>query len=253
MSSDKVIMSNWHNIWNSREPQEDKLNSESIEEVFMELKRLTGNDTMKNGGVPYESFMRQYSRLKEMLMMHKGNMKSFFEVGCGSGPYLVKLEHEGYEVGGMDYAENLVQVAGKVLKSPKELYCDEAVNLQTEIMYDAIFSTSAFEYFESDEYATEVLDKMLKKTNYSLGILDVHDTEKREAYIEYRRAKIENYDELYQGLTKKFFSKDFFRKYAKQHDLIIEIEESCLDGYWNQAFVFDVYMYKQAGEKEDGV
>lgn len=248
----KVIMSNWHNIWNNRKPQAEMLNSENIEDIFMELKRLTGNDTMKAGGVSYQSFMKQYGRLKEMLTLHQDNTKSFFEVGCGSAPYLLKLENEGYEIGGMDYAENLVRVANEVLKSPKELYCDEAVNLRTDIMYDAVFSTSAFEYFESDEYAEKVLDRMLKKTNGSLGILDVHDTDKREAYIEYRRSKIENYDELYEGLSKKFFPKDFFRNYAKRNGLMIEIEDSCLDGYWNKEFVFDVYMYKQNGVAENG-
>ena len=249
---DEVIMSNWHNIWNGRKPQLEKLDSENIEDIFMELKRLTGNDTMKAGGVTYQSFMKQYGRLKEMLMLHQESVESFFEVGCGSGPYLLKLENEGYEIGGMDYAENLVRVADMVLKAPKELYCDEAVNLRTDIVYDAVFSTSAFEYFESDEYAEKVLNRMLKKTNGALGILDVHDIDKREAYIEYRRSTIENYDELYQGLSKKFFPKDFFRNYAKRHGLNIEIEDSCLDGYWNKEFVFDVYMYKKIGDAGNG-
>lgn len=246
MSDDNVVMSNWHNIWNNRRPEEAKLNSGNEEEVFMELKRLTGNDTMKNGGVSYENFMKQYDRLKKMLM-RKENVKSFFEVGCGSGPYLFKLERDGYEIGGMDYAGNLVAVAEKVLKSPKELYCEEAVNLRINIEYDSVFSTSAFEYFESDEYALSVLKKMLEKSKYSIGVLDVHDFEKKEKYIEYRRKKMKDYDELYKGLQKKFFTKDFFEDFASGNNLEIRIEKSCLDGYWNQEFVFDVYMYKRNG------
>ena len=241
---DEVIMSNWQRIWNKKTPIEEKLYSDSIEEIFMELKRLTGNDTIKNGGVTYQSFIKQYTRLKEMLSQ-KHDIKSFFEVGCGSGPYLMLMENDGYQIGGMDYADTLIAVAEKVLKKPKELYCDEAKNLGTQVEYDAVFSTSAFEYFESEEYAEEVLDRMLKKARHSIAILDVHDAALREKYVEYRRSVIENYDERYKGLSKMFFDKDFFEVYAKGHDLDLHIESSKLDGYWNQQFVFDVYLYKR--------
>lgn len=50
MVNDEVIMSNWHGIWNNRIPNDEKLASGNFEEKFIELKRLTGNDTMKNGG-----------------------------------------------------------------------------------------------------------------------------------------------------------------------------------------------------------
>jgi hypothetical protein len=240
-----VDMANWHRIWNGRIANESKLYSEDVEEQFMELKRLTGNDTLKNGGVPYESFLAQYNRLKKMLSKNgKTEIKSFFEVGCGSAPYLMLLEREEYDVGGMDYAAELVKVASQVLNSNDELYCDEAVNLRDDIKYDAVFSTSAFEYFESDEYAKTVLDKMVSKAKKSIAILDVHDSAKESRYVEYRRSVIDNYDVLYEGLTKKFFPKDFFVRYADEKGLDIVIEESCLEGYWNKPFVYDVYLYK---------
>lgn len=242
MSKSEVIMSNWQKIWNKRTPDENKLTSENVEEKFMELKRLTGNDTMKNGGITYKSFIKQYEHLKEMLTTDR-SITSFFEVGCGSGPYLFLLENEGYTVGGMDYAETLVKAAEIALSSPQELYCDEAINLRTDIKYDCVFSTSAFEYFESDEYALTVLDKMSAKARHSIAILDVHDTEKQEQFLKYRRSIIENYDERYNGLSKKFFLKKFFIEYANSKRFDIKIEESKLDGYWNQPFVYDVYMY----------
>lgn len=244
MEEDKVIMSNWQKIWNKRFPDQSKLKSKNLEERFMELKRLTGNDTMKNGGIPYDIFLNQYNHLKEMLVL-KEDEKSIFEVGCGSAPYLVLFEQEGFQVGGMDYAATLIEVAKNVLKAPLELYCEEALNLYTKVKYDAVFSTSAFEYFESDDYAEAVLTKMLKKAKKSLAILDVHDIAKKEEYISYRRKKMENYDELYKGLSKKFFAKDFFVDFALKHDLEIFIEESRLDTYWNQPFVFDVYYRKR--------
>jgi hypothetical protein len=87
---------------------------------------------------------------------------------------------------------------------------------------------------------------MLQKARYSVAVLDVHDEEKQEEYVTYRRSVIENYDELYKGLTKKFFPKEFFDRYAQNNNLKIVIENSCLDGYWNQPFVYDVYLYKES-------
>jgi SAM-dependent methyltransferase len=241
-----VVMENWHRIWNKRCVDEKKLQSNNAKEIFMELKRLTGNDTMGPNGVKYESFMRQYNHLMEDLSNNgRWEIKSVFEVGCGSGPYLMMNQLDGRAVGGMDYSQVLIDVAGKVLKNPRELYCDEAVNLKTDEQYDAVFSTSAFEYFESEEYATKVLNKMLSKANYSIGVIDVHDAALQEQWLLYRRSTIENYDELYNGLDKMFYYKKFFEEYAEQNNLDIIIKESYLDGYWNKDYVYDVYFYRK--------
>lgn len=245
---DAVIMENWRQIWNNRELDMEKLLSNDIRERFMELKRLTGNDTMGKNGVSYENFMKQYRHMAEDLAGINGEKpKSVFEVGCGSGPYLMMYEHDGLEIGGMDYAQTLIDAARAVLKEPRELYCGEAVNLKTEIKYDAVFSTSAFEYFENDAYAIKVLDLMLDKARYSIGILDAHDAALEEEYLAYRRAAMENYDERYKGLAKKFYSREFFENYAKARGLKVIFKKSYLDGYWNQPFVFDAYMYKAEG------
>jgi len=242
MSSTNVSMKNWHKIWNNRLGNEELLLSGSLQEKFMELKRLTGNDTMK-GGVPYTSYMKQYDHLKSDLTK-RGGVSSVFEVGCGSGPYLMLFENEGIKIGGLDYSENLLKAAKLVLKNPLELVCDEALNLDTQIKYDAVFCTSAFEYFESDDYAIQVLEKMFVKANKTICVLDVHESSKEEAYVAYRRKTQENYDELYKDLNKKFYPRGLFGDFAKKKGVEIVFKDSCLEGYWNAPFVFDMYMYK---------
>ena len=49
-------MSNWQSIWNNKIADKEKVLSVDVEECFMELKHLTGNDILNNGGVPYKKF-----------------------------------------------------------------------------------------------------------------------------------------------------------------------------------------------------
>ncbi len=239
-----IDVSGWKKIWNLKEADEIQLNSESVKDVFMELKRLDGNDTIGNG-IMYESFLTQYQNLKkECMSVGEAPLRSVFEVGCGSGPFLMLFENDNVKVGGLDYSEVLIRTARKVLKNPIELYCDEAIDLKTEYKYDAVYSNSAFEYFQDEEYALQVLEKMFCKANYSIAILDVHDEDFKEEYMAYRKSIIENYEEKYRNLSKKFYSKVFFLKFAKRHKMDIKFTECKLKGYWNSKFVYDVYMFK---------
>ena len=180
-------------------------------------------------------------------------LNSFFEVGCGCGANLYLLLNDGYKIGGMDYSSALIEIAKKVFKKTstnvlQELFCDEAINLKYDIRYDSVFSNSVFSYFLDEKYATAVLDKMLLKSKYSLGLLDVHNIEKKNDFEAYRRKNIENYDVKYRDLKKLFYHKEFFYEWAKVNDCEIEFYDSYIAGYWNNEFVFDVYFFKKEAE-----
>lgn len=85
---------------------------------------------------------------------------------------------------------------------------------------------------------------MFEKTNYSIGLIDVHNIEKKDDFIAFRRKMIENYDEKYENLNKLFYSKQLFIDFAEQHGLRIEFSDSVVENYWNNQFVFNVFMYK---------
>ena len=63
-------------------------------------------------------------------------------------------------------------------------------------------------------------------------------------FIEYRKKTIENYEERYKGLHKLFYSKEFFRNFAKNHNMKVVFKESNISGYWNNEFVFNCYFTK---------
>lgn len=50
---------------------------------------------------------------------------------------------------------------------------------------------------------------MYEKSNYSIGILDIHDVDCEEEFVAYRKSVIENYEERYKDLPKLFYDKHF--------------------------------------------
>lgn len=76
-------------------------------------------------------------------------------------------------------------------------------------------------------------------------MLDVHDKEKQEDFVKYRRKIIPNYDTRYEGLNKMFYDKSFFAKFAEEHNLEIEFSKSDMAGYWNNDFIYNVIMHKR--------
>lgn len=90
----------------------------------------------------------------------------------------------------------------------------------------------------------KVLEKMVKKSRFSIGILDIHDLDKKEDFVAYRKKTIANYEELYRDLPKHFYSKSFFEDFAGKHGLDIHFPEYDMPGYWNNEFIFHCFMYK---------
>lgn len=216
------------------------------EELVVELKRYAGWDLGKeNVKLTYEIWEKQYREIKDNLNLgYHGKLESVFEVGCGSGASLIFFEKDGIRCGGIDYSSTLLDVAGRVLET-KDLECLEACQLPTEVKYDAVLSNSVFSYFDDIQYAEQVLDQMLKKSNYSMGILDIHNKEKEDAFYEYRMSLEADYKERYKNLPKLFYEKSFFEAFAEKNDLRIQFLPSTLEGYWNNEYIFHCYMYRQ--------
>ena len=234
----------WKEIWGNKDSKIKNCKSE--EELFMELKRLTGNDTTGKG-VSYDVLMDRIRRFQRELFFSEKDVSihSVFEVGCGSGANLRIFNQQGYDVGGMDYSNNLISVAKEVIDNPVELYCEEASNIDVEIKYDVVFSNSAFEYFENEDYARQVIEKMIEKSRNSVGILEIHDLNLKKDFIDFRRKTIEDYDQKYKDLKKLFISKNFFIDLAEKNNMDIKFTTPSIEGYWNTAFIYDVYLYKR--------
>lgn len=240
--------SKWHEIWEQRTVNKTILNSKNPSEVFMELKRINGWDST-GSMLEYDQFYDQYVQTKNELEFNprsKSNViSSVFEVGCGCGANLYLFQNDGYHVGGMDYAANLIEIAGSVLTDPIELICKEAADLSWDVKYDAVLSNSVFSYFDSYEYAEKVLEAMYNKANHAIGIIDIHNIEKKEEFIQFRKGLYQDYEERYQDLPKFFYKKSFFLDFAEKNNMSIKFTKPDMKDYWNNEFVFNCFMRKR--------
>lgn len=249
INRDEIIMNNnWKDIWEKRDDNFETIDLSDEKSVFLELKRIDGFDVVR-GGIPYSALIKQHETIISRLNRGR-ELESIFEVGCGCGANLYLLIREGYLIGGMDYSLRQIEIAKKIFSDKQhnvcELICDEALHLPTDRKYEALFSNSVFSYFPDEKYAETVLDKMFAKTKYSIGLIDIHDIEKKNQFEEYRRRTVADYDEKYKDLKKLFYSKSFFREWARKNSCEIQFFDSDVEGYWNNQFVFDVYMYKKS-------
>lgn len=244
-------MTNWKNLWSQRYANPEILDSKDRRDIFLELKRANGFDVL-DGGLTYEALMEQYNQIKQRLFCperygevtdKKLSEGGVYEVGCGSGANLYLFENEGIRCGGLDYSEQLVKSAKRILRT-EDITCDEAVNLSTELKYDAVLANSVFSYFTDEIYARNVLEKMYKKANNVIGIIDIHDIEKKNDFISYRKKIVKDYEKRYENLPKFFYSKQFFVDFAESHNMAVAFTNSAIEGYWNNDFVFNCYMYK---------
>lgn len=242
-------MANWREVWN-REKQiinnGGKLNT--IEAVYKEMRRVNGYDAV-DGEYSWEDFLAQWKEWNHNLNFSKrdyGGIESVFEVGCGSGPNLLLYQSlcNHMKVGGIDYSEPLTNIANQYIDS-EELYCGEAIEMDTKIKYDAVISYSVFHYFSDYGYAERVLEKMYQKALHVIAILDIHDLKKKESFLNNRRALTPDYDIKYRGLDKLFFDKQFFIDFAEKYHCDIKIDHSNVKSYWNNNFVYHCYLYKQ--------
>lgn len=245
-------MNEWKSIWNNRQPSEI-MGEDNFEQTFLYLKSCMGVkiDAHTTG----TEFLEQFK--SNLMKMEKGldNKKpiSFFEIGCGSAPYLFYLakNRDCSKLGGVDYSVPLIDIAKKIMCPPyvntevKELYCAEAIETDDTEKYDCVYARSVFQYFPSEEYGLKVVQRMLDKTNHSIGIFDLFDVQKRDDFLAYRRSVVENYDSKYADTPHQFYSRELFIKLAVQNNCDIVFSRDSLKGYWNEPFVFDVYLYKR--------
>jgi hypothetical protein len=102
-----------------------------------------------------------------------------------------------------------------------------------------------FQYFDSEEFGLDVVEKMLEKANHSVAIFDLFDPQQKEAFLSYRRTVIENYDEKYKDTPHQFYHKECFLRLAEKHHCDVLFTRDPLPGYWNEPFAYDVYLYKR--------
>ena len=235
----------WKNIWDKKGSVSIDLSRDEFE-VFCDLKKADGFDvSVHNEQVYFEAFyhewMEMYKKLNEIT---NNNIRSVFEVGCGSGVnlYLFQNRIKDAVLGGIDYSQGLLDIAQSILIS-QDLICGSADTIDEEGKYDIVMADSVFQYFGSHEYAKSVLHKMIRKSNKAVYISEIHDIEMQEEWLAYRRKSMENYDQIYEGLDKLFYSRDWFSNIARKNNRQAVFTKGENPEYWNSKYVFNCFIF----------
>lgn len=238
-------MSKWENIWKGKSLE--NLNKGKSEfELFCDLKKVDGFDvSVENETRYYRNFYDEWFTMSNKIReIASSEINSVYEVGCGSGVnlFLFKNHFDNIFCGGIDYSENLINIAEEIVASD-DLTCGEAKKIDPDCKYDVVLADSVFQYFPDKEYAEEVLRKMIKKANKVVYLGELHDTEKQHEWLENRRKLMVNYDEMYAGLDKLFYSKEWLMNIATEYKRSIEFTVSKNPEYWNGKYIFNCFIY----------
>lgn len=236
----------WKEIWGNKGINFEVQNLKGQDEftVYSALKKQNGYDVnIQDADNYYRCFYQSSIGLWEMMIKDRG-ISSAYEIGCGSGANLYLLQQRGIVVGGIDYSENLAQIAGRILGKDSSIMVGEAVNVPVDEKYDVVFSEGVFAYFPDEQYGLSVLEKMYEKARKALVAIEIFDQSLREECECHRREMVSDYDERYAGLGKTYYSKEMFRDFAERHHCAIEFGTENNPYFWNSSYLFNCCLYK---------
>lgn len=232
---------NWKTIWNNKNA--NTINDLSEFDAFKELKRADGFDVaVENEKEYYQGFYDEwlafYGKVNELV----GEIKSVYEIGCGSGVNLYMFANRGItSLGGIDYSESLADNA-RIITGSNDVTHGEAIALPIEKKYDLVMSESVFQYFANTDYAETVLRKMIHKSTKLVYLGEMHDASYEQELMEYRRRTIANYDENYKGLNKQFYQRDWITGIAADYGKKVIFTEVDNPQYINGKYLFNCYI-----------
>lgn len=237
--------SKWKGIWEKKGLEKIDLERDEFQ-VFCDLKKADGFDVNVHDEhlyfkAFYDDWTKMYEKLNEIT---DHSIRSVYEVGCGSGVnlYLFQNRIKNVKTGGIDYSQGLVNIAKSVVPGAA-LVCGNAEEMDTETKYDLVMADSVFQYFGSQEYAADILNKMIQKSGKAVYVSELHDADLRDEWLECRRKAMDNYDQVYEGLDKLFYSKDWVLDIAEKNGRQVVFSQSDNPEYWNSRYVFNCFIF----------
>lgn len=232
-------MRTWHQVWQnkglSRTP--DDLVSGDVLDGLMDLDGYHS----PTSSLSIEDHEVQFQQAVDALDIDPRD--TVFEVGCGAGAFLYWLRPRCASVGGLDYAASLIAHARRVLSSA-DLQHGEARSLATIPQYDVVLSNGVFIYFPDEQYAYDVLRRMIQKSRRAIGILDVNDAGHRREFEQMRAVSQGDQRSRYDGLEQLYLGREFFEKVAAELGLSCRIDKSRMPNSVNARFRYHVWLRK---------
>lgn len=234
-------MQTWHHVWQNKGLNRilDDPRSGNVLEALMDL---DGYNSPTSSPL-IEDHEVQFRQAVDALGI--GPADTVFEVGCGAGAFLYWLSSRCSSVGGLDYAESLIAHARRALGPEADLQHGEARTLAIAPQYDIVLSNGVFIYFPNEQYAYDVLRRMIHKSRRAIGILDINDAEHRHEFERIRAISQGEQRGRYQGLEQLYLSRGFFEEVASEIGISCRIDEPRTPNSINAKFRYHVWLKKE--------
>ena len=231
----EIDMNQWKKIWSPRHVR--AVNGMSSDELLENLIEADGFDSGPGriGAQAWRSYVQQVA-----FRLGIRGYESIFEVGCGSGAFLLPFYQSGHKVGGIDFSRLLLEDAAKFMPDG-DFSVRDAVKLSTDEKSDYLVANGVFFYFQSYQYASEVLCRMCEKTIKAVAVLDVPDLQQKTKCEELRRSwSFEGeYEKRYAGLQHLYFNRSWFREFGRIKGLGVEMWQQDIESYGYNQFRFN--------------
>ena len=146
-----------------------------------------------------------------------------FEIGCGSGAFLLPFYKKNINCFGTDYSTKFIKNCKKLMKKGVFIK-SEANNLKKfkKYKFDYIFIHSVFQYFDNTKYADQVMSQLreIAQKGTKIFILDVPNLKKKKVWKKdmiKAIGKIE-FDKKYSNFKHLFYPISFFKKFCKKNN-----------------------------------
>ncbi len=230
-------MQNWKSVWEARKMDP------SPKSTLAALMKADGLDT-EFAAMPEEPWRQFVADCAEKLGITSGS--SVFEVGCGAGAFLHDLALAGCHVAGTDLSSAQIDHIRQAI--PQGTWTvQEAIHLDPDKPCDYVIAMGVFMYFPSNDYAFEVLRRMLQKATKGIAVLDIPNAAKQTEALRFRQGALgdEEYRVRYNGLSHLYFDKQWMENSLASLGLRRwAIEDQHISGYGNAAYRFNVFGWK---------
>lgn len=233
-------MNAWDEVWARR-----TLN-DGAPSVLASLIAADGFDTAL-GGISDADWRAGVGRLETELELKSG--ESIFEVGCGAGAYLYPFYERGFKVAGVDRSATLIEYA-KGAMPEGDFAATDAADVDPSDRFDVVISSGTFMYFESLDYARNVLERMVKKATRGVAILDSPDAAFQDQALAKRIEAAGGeaaYRAKFDGLEHMYYERDWLASEMRRCGLQrVATCNQWVNGYGNAAHRFNTWGFTTA-------
>lgn len=208
----------WKDFWQSRESVKG--------EGLYTLLNYDGGYNSPFTGIDESVWSDYVDRISGRLGIKDGD--SIFDVCCGTGALIYPFYQKGHRVGGIDFSNAMLEVAGKHMPQGG-FHFDEASQMDA-VPYDHVVSIASFIYFPDLAYTAEVVRRMVQKATRKVYIADLNNLQHIDRYrqkIQKNRSTWHVNGEadmnLYAHLQRLFFNPDWFLDLADKLNVNMEI------------------------------